>query len=67
MVAEECVFDRHQPWCSINLFDTHQKYADVINLQEALNYLSARQSGGDRTQATLMWIGCPYPPVDMSD
>jgi hypothetical protein len=38
-VVEECVFDRHEAAHAINLFDMHQKYADVIPLQQALEYL----------------------------
>jgi nicotinamidase-related amidase len=39
IVVEECVFDRHQAPHAINLFDLHQKYADVIELSAALEYL----------------------------
>ena len=35
-VVEECVFDRHEATHAINLFDLHQKYADVVSLEEAL-------------------------------
>ncbi len=38
-VVEECVFDRHQACHAINLFDMDQKYADVIPLATALDYL----------------------------
>lgn len=38
-VVEECVFDRHEAAHAINLFDMHQKYADVIPLAEALEYI----------------------------
>ena len=41
-VVEECVFDRHEAPHAINLFDMHQKYADVIGLREALSYLGSR-------------------------
>jgi maleamate amidohydrolase len=41
-VVEDCVFDRHDAPHAINLFDLHQKYADVIPLQDALNYLESR-------------------------
>ena len=37
--SEECVFDRHEAPHAINLFDMHQKYADVIPLATALDYL----------------------------
>lgn len=40
-VVEECVFDRHEACHAMNLFDMHQKYADVIPLTEALKYLAA--------------------------
>jgi hypothetical protein len=46
--VEECVFDRHQATHAINLFDMHQKYADVISLAEATAYLrgwKARHAG----------------------
>lgn len=38
-VVEECVFDRSQLTHKVNLFDMHHKYADVIHLREALDYL----------------------------
>lgn len=37
-VVEECCFDRTQASHYINLFDMHQKYADVIHLDEAIAY-----------------------------
>ena len=39
IVAEECVFDRHEACHAINLFDMNQKYADVLPLSEIVNYL----------------------------
>jgi nicotinamidase-related amidase len=39
VVVEECVFDRHEACHAINLFDMSQKYADVVQLDEALAYL----------------------------
>jgi nicotinamidase-related amidase len=39
IVVEECVFDRHQATHAMNLFDMHQKYADVVALDEATQYL----------------------------
>lgn len=39
VVAEECVFDRHQASHAINLFDMHQKYAEVLHLDEILTWL----------------------------
>ncbi|HXG50101.1 MAG TPA: isochorismatase family protein [candidate division Zixibacteria bacterium] len=38
-VVEECVFDRGQASHKINLFDMAMKYADVIPLSEAIDYL----------------------------
>ena len=40
-VIEECVFDRGQASHKINLFDMNAKYADVIPLKEALEYISS--------------------------
>ena len=39
IVVEECVFDRHEAAHAINLFDMHQKYADVLPLGEVLERL----------------------------
>ena len=41
LIAEETVFDRHEAPHAINLFDMNEKYADVIPLQEVLDYLEA--------------------------
>ena len=38
-VIEECVFDRGQASHKINLFDMAMKYADVIPLNEAIEYI----------------------------
>ncbi len=38
-VVEECVFDRGQSSHKINLFDMAMKYADVIALKEAIDYI----------------------------
>jgi maleamate amidohydrolase len=43
-VVEECVFDRHQAAHAMNLFDMHQKYADVLPLAEVEAHL--RQASG---------------------
>ena len=46
IVVEEGVFDRHEATHAINLFDMHQKYADVVSLAEVLEYQClARQAG----------------------
>ena len=39
LIAEECVFDRHEAPHAINLFDLDQKYADVMPLEDVLAYL----------------------------
>ncbi|MDB5597322.1 MAG: Isochorismatase family protein [Hyphomicrobiales bacterium] len=39
-VVEEGVFDRHEATHALNLFDLHQKYADVISVDEAARHLS---------------------------
>ncbi|MDO9440247.1 MAG: isochorismatase family protein [Beijerinckiaceae bacterium] len=39
-VVEEGVFDRHEATHALNLFDLHQKYADVIPADAAIDYLS---------------------------
>jgi maleamate amidohydrolase len=44
IVVEECVFDRHEAAHAINLFDMNQKYADVVPLAEALEYLDSWKS-----------------------
>jgi nicotinamidase-related amidase len=41
VVVEECVFDRHEASHAINLFDMHQKYADVLPLAEVLEWMAA--------------------------
>lgn len=41
IVVEECVFDRHQATHALNLFDMHQKYADVLSLEEVEAHLRA--------------------------
>lgn len=38
-VIEECVYDRGQVSHAVNLFDIHSKYADVIGIDEAIDYL----------------------------
>ena len=44
-VVEECTFDRGQASHAINLFDMHQKYADVVPLADAMAYLSDLPAG----------------------
>jgi len=40
-VVEECVFDRHQAPHAINLFDMHEKYADVLGVDEVVAHLGS--------------------------
>ncbi len=40
-VVEECTFDRLIVSHKINLFDMHGKYADVVSLQETVDYLNS--------------------------
>ena len=44
-VVEECVYDRSELIHAVNLFDLHSKYADVITLSRALDYLGALTPG----------------------
>ena len=41
IVAEECVYDRHEATHAINLFDMDQKYAEVMPLARVLEHLRA--------------------------
>ncbi len=38
-VVEECCFDRHRTAHAMNLFDMHQKYADVLGVDEVVGHL----------------------------
>jgi nicotinamidase-related amidase len=40
VVAEECVYDRHEACHAINLFDMNQKYATVLPLAEIKEWIS---------------------------
>jgi nicotinamidase-related amidase len=44
-VVEECTFDRGQASHAINLFDMHQKYADVVSLDETLEFVRSLPDG----------------------
>jgi len=39
IVAEECVYDRHEASRAINLFDMHSKYADVLPTDDVIAWL----------------------------
>ncbi len=49
IVPEECVFDRDEASHAINLFDMHEKYADVISLDETIDYLRGNRAPQDAT------------------
>lgn len=40
IVVEDCVYDRHEASHAINLFDMHRKYAEVLSLEETLDYIN---------------------------
>jgi hypothetical protein len=42
---EPCVWDRGELTHKVNLFDLHQKYCDVLELEEALSYLDGLEPG----------------------
>jgi len=44
VVVEDCVYDRHEATRAMNLFDMDQKYADVISLDAALDWLKSAVS-----------------------
>lgn len=44
MVVRDCVADRTEAVYAANLFDLHQKYAEVVGLTEALGYLASLPS-----------------------
>jgi nicotinamidase-related amidase len=39
LIPYECVADRSQISHKVNLFDMHMKYADVVSLEETVDYL----------------------------
>jgi nicotinamidase-related amidase len=41
VVVEDCTFDRGEASHAINLFDMHMKYADVVSLDAASDYIEA--------------------------
>ena len=45
VIPHECCADRSQISHAVNLFDMHMKYADVISLQETLDYLDGVGTG----------------------
>ena len=49
MVVEEATFDRIELSHKVNLFDLHHKYATVVHLDEALDYLQRASAGVRRS------------------
>ena len=41
LVPEPCVFDRDEASHAINLYDMDQKYADVLPLDDVLEYMES--------------------------
>jgi maleamate amidohydrolase len=54
IVAEECAFDRHEAAHAMNLFDMHQKYADVLPLAEVVAYLRSLQPAASSRERVLV-------------
>ena len=50
-VVEEGVWDRHEACHAMNLFDMHQKYADVVSLAETIEWLRDWQARRDGASA----------------
>lgn len=48
-VAEDATFDRGEASHAVNLFDMHQKYADVRPTSELVTYLRSLPTGGVKT------------------
>jgi maleamate amidohydrolase len=46
VIVEECCFDRSRISHKVNLFDLHQKYADVMHLEEVERQLRALPAAG---------------------
>lgn len=44
-VVADCTFDRSESSHAMSLFDMHQKYADVVSLDDALGYLDGLPEG----------------------
>lgn len=52
-VVEECCFDRHEATHALNLFDMHQKYADVIPVNDAVSWLGAYRAPAKAKEPAL--------------
>ena len=53
-VVEECCFDRHEATHALNLFDMHQKYADVIPVADALAWLDGYRNPAKAKEPALL-------------
>jgi nicotinamidase-related amidase len=53
-VVEECCFDRHEATHALNLYDMHQKYADVIPVADALSWIEGYRAAGQVKQPALV-------------
>lgn len=52
-VVEECCFDRHEATHAMNLYDMHQKYADVIPVTDAVAWLDKYRAGAKAKEPAL--------------
>ena len=52
-VVEECVFDRNWLSHKVNLFDMNCKYADVMFLDEVLDYIHGLPAATDAAQEAV--------------
>lgn len=53
VIAEECVYDRHQASHAINLFDMNQKYATVLPLAEIKEWI-AQWAAAQKEEAPMI-------------
>ena len=53
VIAEECVYDRHQACHAINLFDMNQKYATVLPLAEIKEWI-AQWAEAEKSDAPMI-------------
>ncbi|MPZ22965.1 MAG: isochorismatase family protein [Dehalococcoidia bacterium] len=53
MVVEECVFDRQEAPHAMSLFDMNQKYADVVSVDDTIDYLTSSTNPSERSPAAI--------------
>ena len=53
VVAEECVYDRHEASHAINLFDMNQKYADVLPLAEIKKWIAEWKAAQEKPEISV--------------